>query len=172
MKFKMLFVLFAASITLSTPASADDKVNTEDHKQGRIEISTHNFKNQSSNTPTQFQSRELAKSKKLKFRQQKRFEKLSKRLEKKLLKNKNHYDPDKQKLSLFSLLSGIFAMAFLAIPFINLLTLPFALAAFILGLISLKKEGVNAMNIIGLILGGIIILLFVLGLFLALIFAF
>jgi len=172
MKIKTLLLILAASITLLTAAGANEAINTEDHKPGKTEILTSYFNNQKTHSPVYFHSREFSKNKKTKIRQQKRLEKLSKRLEKKLLKNKNQYDPDKQRLSLFSVLSGILAMTFLSMPFITFLTIPFAVAAVILGLISLKKEDVNAMNIIGLIFGGIIILLFVLGIFLALIFAF
>ena len=79
----------------------------------------------------------------------------------KLRKKINGDDPAKnKKLGTLSLIFGIAAFVFVFLPVLSILSLPLAIAAVVLGAISLKGNK-NTNGIIGLILGGTFILLFI-----------
>lgn len=67
--------------------------------------------------------------------------------------------------SLITLLCGIGPWVTMWIPVVNILNIPLAIAAIIMGIVS-KNEGVNPMRIIGIILGSISLLLSILGILL------
>jgi hypothetical protein len=88
----------------------------------------------------------------------------------KLRKKINGDDPAKNKrLGTLSLIFGIGAFVIVFIPVLGILSLPLAIAAVVLGAISLKGNK-NTNGIIGLILGGTFILLFIVAVLLVIAF--
>ena len=75
---------------------------------------------------------------------------------------------NKKTLSIAALILGISPWITMWIPGLNLLNAPLALAAIIVGILA-KKEGKNAMRIVGIVLGSISLAFFILGIILILV---
>lgn len=72
-----------------------------------------------------------------------------------------------ETLSTLSLIFSVVGIALLFVPIIGFLGLLLGISGFVLGLVAFKKEGTNVKNILGVVLGAVMILLFLVGLILA-----
>lgn len=63
-------------------------------------------------------------------------------------------------MSLLSLIFGAAGILFIWLPTIGILGLLLGIAGFVFGLVAMKKEGSNVMNLLGTIFGGLTVLLF------------
>lgn len=68
-----------------------------------------------------------------------------------------------ETMSTLSLIFSVVGLALLFVPVISFLGLVLGISGFVLGLVAFKKEGVNVKNILGVVFGGLMILLFLIG---------
>jgi hypothetical protein len=69
----------------------------------------------------------------------------------------------RETLSTLSLIFSVVGLALLFVPVLGFLGLALGIAGFVLGLVSFNKEGTNIKNILGVVFGAVIILLFLVG---------
>lgn len=72
----------------------------------------------------------------------------------------------RETMSTLSLIFSVVGIALLFVPVISVLGLLLGIAGFVLGLVSFKKEGTNIKNILGVVFGAAMILLFLVGIIL------
>jgi len=63
-------------------------------------------------------------------------------------------------MSLLSLIFGAVGIIFIWLPVVGIIGLLLGIAGFVFGLVAMKKEGSNVMNLLGTIFGGLTVLLF------------
>lgn len=105
---------------------------------------------------------------KLSFGKRLAFKMVQKKIKKQAAKG--HLDlsapASRETMSTLSLIFSVVGLALLFVPVISFLGLVLGIAGFVLGLVAFKKEGVNVKNILGVVFGGLMILLFLVGIIL------
>src|SRR4029077_16499721 len=87
-------------------------------------------------------------------------------LQKKLRKktDEDELDAKQQRKATLSLILGIAGFVFLFIPYVVILAIPLAILAIVFGASSMNGKKSNTKSIVGIVLGGVTILLFILAL--------
>ncbi|MEJ7675319.1 MAG: hypothetical protein WKF59_22085 [Chitinophagaceae bacterium] len=107
-------------------------------------------------TPKKYQE---ITGKRMTFKQKISFSILKAKLKKQLPDEK--VEGKKSNLGLLSLIFGGSAFVLAIIPYIGLVSIPLALAAIVLGILGLRRKTGDTKSIIGLVLGGTFLLLFI-----------
>jgi hypothetical protein len=161
---KMLTLFFALTLTLlCQQAFGVVAVQPRGHATPQTTETAGNFMTYQdllSVTPQQY---EALSGKKMPWPQKLALKIAQKKAAKKIAKGK--LDPNAavasgNTLSLLSLIGGAGGLLLIWIPYIGLLGLAMAIAGLVLGLVAMKNEGSNTMNLLGVILGGLTLLLF------------
>ncbi len=119
------------------------------------QVSVEDFLNM---TPKQF---EAQSGQKMSFVQKVAFKMAQNKVKKQVAKGKLdvHAPASASTMSLLSLIFGATGLLLLLLVS-GILGLALGIAGFVLGLVAMKKEGSNVMNILGTVLGGLAVLLF------------
>jgi uncharacterized membrane protein YjjP (DUF1212 family) len=108
--------------------------------------------------------------KKLSFTQRIALKLIQKKARKAEAKSRADNTGEKRPLSTLAVIFGSIGLGVIFIPFLAAVAVPCAVAGIVLGILGIKREGANAMNILGIVFCGtlILVLAIVLLLFIAL----
>jgi hypothetical protein len=151
-------VLFSATMLSALNAAIVQPTGIEADSHLQIaESSNFTIEDFISMTPEQFGHRS---GHKLSWKEKIVYKMLQKKVKKKTAKEKTGVSPKENSntLSLLSLIGGMIGLVFwFILPVLGLLM---AAAGLAIGIYSLKKEGTNALNVLGIVFGGLAILAF------------
>jgi hypothetical protein len=86
-------------------------------------------------------------------------QKKAKRAMKKSMSSGNTDQDQPRTLSKLALIFGSVGLGVILIPYVSVVAIPCAIAGIVLGIIGIKKEGSNAMNILGIVFGGALLVI-------------
>lgn len=153
-----LFLLTLILMLLPLSGKAGTPLNTEGNASGILTIEEMLVNKSAAGL-----DKRLLKEEKKQLRAEKRIVKLSNLLQKKIAKHNSSGASGTNTMSLLSMIGGIGGFLFIFIPYVGILGLLMAIAGFVLGLVAMKKEGSNVMNILGVVFGGLTIFLFLIA---------
>lgn len=154
---KLNVVLLTLSMLLLTISGfSNSNFNTEDNRIGCASI-----EERLQAKADQTQDKKLLRAEKKSYQFEKRFSALSHKVNKRLANGAGQTTTGKTSMSTLALVFG--ASGFLLLFLIPILGILLGTAGFVLGLVSLKKEGSNVANILGIVFGGLTFFFFLLA---------